>query len=1064
MTVRAVETFIEVNAGFFEGKIQWSHTDLEPSSFQTNIVRVGNYGELITTGGEGRILLGSLHFCSLQIIDDGGILLVEPFKGNNTIKGQGNIQNSIYLRCFDKSTFIQLFSSLLFWQNLKPRGVLNKRVIKKFNQKQHNRFSTTLTRDLLVASCKIYGVLPKSKNMEIVRGPEVTIFQDNELSRQEKWFTAMVILKSNGLLELINESDGQSIYCIDITRLTRDEVRELHNSIFQSSNYLFIGKIYQLRKECVMENTLSSFSSENYIISNQLPKVERIILEFPYRIDVDDWLVALKSFTIGHYVGLDNTNLLRVSRTASVNILEASGLNTVQDGTRLYAEIQVWDVPWYRTAIVSTSNKCAFFRECFDLDLPMTTSSFAVVLKKAYQRGYSVNDTVVGHIKINYSEIKDSSFNPRLYLIDDKGESVANMYTTFDKQANYILPPTNFSHFEKMLENLDFAKLLNFINTKNKQQEHHQDLEKTSVLLLDIFQSLSRQKDWFLALIDMEIKKAFVDSQNSPSKLPNGCNLYNSLFRGNSLLTKSIELYNLRVGREYLEKVIGEFVKMVISHNYSTEMDPIRIQEEDPDIKNTILEKNFNVLLKYLDELWFKIYQTSNDLPDQIKQQLSILRKKIELYTNDTTVVLNCITGFIFLRFFCPVLLNPKLFFLTKDHQTGENKRTLTLISKILLGFSNRTEIGAKEPYLTRFNSEFISKHRAQLLDYLDKITLKKLDFSPSILRLSSSLERPDISLPSKDLIKELPTVPFLIDKYLRIDQLVDMVSNQKINPELLDEFGSKEEDEYLMKSSSEDFDGNTEIYKIGSLEFEKLILNENRHIGDIDHVKEKHDEDDSFEFGSDRFIQVLLKTEESDGVFNYINANSSLKDLIAEADRLSSKKARLTAKLSTFETAKDIPNLESFANRILSTTVIDPQKRVLRYASNIGGSKDLKLLNLDSTYNSMKLKFSPSSLETSRSSYNLNRLSQIQDLKKTPTRTLQRMIRSASLNTISSFNKSHPQPLEFTEEPDPKKKSIEIDINTKDILMEKENATEVGIDPTKRRSGLIGWFQRTGK
>ncbi|KAH3677079.1 hypothetical protein WICMUC_001834 [Wickerhamomyces mucosus] len=968
---RSIRSEIEQNAGLFDGQIEWSTEGIE--IFNKGQVKIGSLGDLVVIRPEELVLIHGLQECSIQVIDNKGTIFIESFKG----------REHVYLKCSERTTFVKLFSSLILWQGLKSRGILNK-TIKKSHCPTLNTES-----NLLVASCKIFGLLPKGKNVETVQGPDITLFQTDP---NERWFTAMVVLKSNGRFQLINESDGQLLYSIDVKKLTSDEVRELHNSIFESSNYLFLGIIKQLRTENISNNFFSH--DEIFTISNELPKVKRIILEFPYRIDVDDWFVALKSFTMGEYVGIDNTNLLRVSRTVNLNILEVSELS-IDDGSKLYVEVQLWHQPWYRTAIVESLERASFFRESFDIDLPATTSSFTIVLKKANSFNYSISDQVLGYSLIRYEDLTNKLFDERI-PINSSNKTNANVYVLISKATNYILPAENFNNIEQMILNLDFSQLLNYVISKNNQQ----DLERTSVILLDIFQSLQRENDWFSALLDFEIGKVFSSSISINHSHRNGNNLYNSLFRSNSLLTKSLEVYNLRVGQEYLEKVVGEFIIDVITKDSQTEIDPMRISESDESKKSQIIDANYKTLSKYIEIAWDKIYKTSNDLPEQIKQQLKSLRNKIELFTTDTTITLNCVTGFIFLRFFCPVLLNPKLFFLTKAHQTGNNKRTLTLISKVLLTFANRSSFGAKEPYLIRFNKEFIEKHQSELLDYLDKVTMKKLDFTAKRLKLSSSLERSDILLTSKDSLKELPTLPFLIDKYLRIDQLVDMVSNERLNPEILDEFGTQNFDEKIIVNGNDSVE---ELYKIGSLEFEKLIL-------DQENNSNKTDED--FEFGSEKFIKVLLKTNESEEIFNYINANSSLKDLITEADKLSAKKARLTAKLSTSETVNEIYDLDEYIKKILNNTVIDPQKNIFKISELSTSHRDLKPLCNDSTYNLLKFKFSnDEGIQSSTSTYAFNNRSNESLSKKehkSPTKRIQRMIRSASLNTITSFTRSN--------------------------------------------------------
>ncbi|CAM9023180.1 unnamed protein product [Wickerhamomyces anomalus] len=891
LDAKSIRSLIKNNQGGFREQLEWSNNG---DRYESNTIKITPKGELIILQTSEKPIR-SLQSCCIQVIDSK--IIVQSY----------NKKHQVHLKPADKTTFVKLLSALLFWQNMRPRGIANKQLtIPYHNSKQSQSES------LLVCSCKIFGQIPKNKNVEVLEGPAVPLFPDSN----EGWFTAMVVLKSNGVLELLGESDGSLLYSIDVKLLTRSEIREIHNSIFESSNYLFVGVIPNLRNEVQLQNC----STHNIIptISNEMGRVSRIILEFPYRIDVEDWLVALSAFAKREYVGLDNKNLLRVSRRINLGILEASlneQLPKFNDETsKIYAEVTVWDAPWLRTSIIE-------------------------------------NDQILGYSIIDSSVLNDEAYHQETRIpLELDGANIGQICITIQNQKSYILPTDNFNNFEQMMLNLNPKKLLNYVISK---QGGHEYLEKTSIILLDIFQALQKENEWFNALVDEEVNKTTL----TKTKMNETTNLYNTLFRGNSVLTKSLEIYNLRVGQEYLEKVVGKVITKIIANKQSTEIDPMRVYEDDEALKNDMLQHNMELLLQYVEELWSRVYNTSNDLPQQIKQQLILLRKKIEMYTNDTKITLNCITGFLFLRFFCPVILNPKLFFLTKDHQTGEIKRTLTLISKILLTFSNRVLFGAKEPYMMKLNELFIKKHEDELMDYLDKVTGKKLDFNPKHLKLSTSLERTDIILTSKNLLKELPTVPYLIDKYLRLDQLVDKISTEYISPKVIDDYADNENkvEEETGESSP------TELYKIGSLEFEKLVIK-------TDNNKSTNQD---FEFGS-------------------------LKDLIIEADRLSSKKARLTAKLSTYESAEDIDDIDSFIENLLITTIVDENKNFLK----VHDQKTSNLRNLanSSTLSSIKLRFGgdldagaipPSSISSKR---------------------ISRIIRSASINTISSFTGSNEQ------------------------------------------------------
>ena len=78
-------------------------------------------------------------------------------------------------------------------------------------------------------------------------------------------------------------------------------------------------------------------------------------------------------------------------------------------------------------------------------------------------------------------------------------------------------------------------------------------------MLLYIFQSLGIEEEWFKSLIEVELvtvdkitRKNYLQKKTN---LAQSTNVFNTLFRGSSIFTKSLERYNFRVGQEYLEKV-----------------------------------------------------------------------------------------------------------------------------------------------------------------------------------------------------------------------------------------------------------------------------------------------------------------------------------------------------------------------------------------------------------------------------------------------------------------------------------------------------------------------------
>lgn len=65
------------------------------------------------------------------------------------------------------------------------------------------------------------------------------------------------------------------------------------------------------------------------------------------------------------------------------------------------------------------------------------------------------------------------------------------------------------------------------------------------------------------------------------------------------------------------------------------------------------------------------------------------------------------VSGFIFLRFFCPAILNPKMFGIIEEHPDGTAARNLTLIAKGIQNLANLVP-SAKEPFMS-FMEEYLS-------------------------------------------------------------------------------------------------------------------------------------------------------------------------------------------------------------------------------------------------------------------------------------------------------------------------------------------------------------------
>lgn len=79
------------------------------------------------------------------------------------------------------------------------------------------------------------------------------------------------------------------------------------------------------------------------------------------------------------------------------------------------------------------------------------------------------------------------------------------------------------------------------------------------------------------------------------------------------------------------------------------------------------------------------------------------------------------VSGFLFLRFLVPAIMNPKLFYLQDRHPNKRTSRTLTLLAKIVQNIGNLRLTLGKESYLEPM-LPFIEHSVTKLKKYLDDL------------------------------------------------------------------------------------------------------------------------------------------------------------------------------------------------------------------------------------------------------------------------------------------------------------------------------------------------------
>lgn len=211
-------------------------------------------------------------------------------------------------------------------------------------------------------------------------------------------------------------------------------------------------------------------------------------------------------------------------------------------------------------------------------------------------------------------------------------------------------------------------------------------VRKLAEILLNIFQVSAQASEWLLSLVEDEIDNVHKETHHSRYRygrriasndsFESGLEREvivrdlgksavveaNQLFRGNTLLTKALDCHMKRLGHDYLEETLGEKIRNIDESNPDCEIDPNRVQDPDD------LERNWQDLSKLIESVWSSISASALRCPPELRMIFRHIAACAEDRYGDflRTITYSSVSGFLFLRFFCPALLNPHLFGLLK--------------------------------------------------------------------------------------------------------------------------------------------------------------------------------------------------------------------------------------------------------------------------------------------------------------------------------------------------------------------------------------------------------------
>lgn len=189
------------------------------------------------------------------------------------------------------------------------------------------------------------------------------------------------------------------------------------------------------------------------------------------------------------------------------------------------------------------------------------------------------------------------------------------------------------------------------------------------------------------------------------------------IFRGNTLATKCVDAFMKLIGSSYLHRVLKEHIAAISEDKKSCEVDPSKVE------KGENVGHNMAHLRETAEKITEDIFASADLVPAQFREVFHGIQTTIlEQWPEDETSRYTAVSGFLFLRFFNPAILGPKLFGLLDTFPSFVASRTFTLLSKILQNLANLIEFGQKEPFLADMNQYILAK-KGDMKRFLDTVS-----------------------------------------------------------------------------------------------------------------------------------------------------------------------------------------------------------------------------------------------------------------------------------------------------------------------------------------------------
>jgi hypothetical protein len=718
-------------------------------------------------------------------------------------------------------------AALLCWQQLRPAGV-------RFpNARGSNSPSNTGRPDMRRRGSSAAGSAT-SKDANIIKVGKVMLWDKGVATSPRaivkrpstrdlrgtttSWVKVSCILQDNGEFKLMSENDVTVLSVIELAQLSRCAVQQLDKSVLDEDYCIAIFPIYAST-------------------SRQLTIFRPVYIALDSRVLFEVWFVLLRAFAVPDLYGVDPiteqameiTNfdtgfegqMFRLEKSIQVRVTEAKlqkldhhkpehrdrhgkGERDPLTGNYL-AEVILDGEVRARTTMQADTNR-PFWREVVQFtELATTLPYLSIVLKRVdgnlesfshqlqaslgLPKTGNLTEVLCGAVDIPLEKLERGKDHEDWHQIhDERNESIGSMSVKVNHEELVVLMSRDYAPLSDLLHKFSIGL------TSQVAVAMPQQLRRTAEIFLNIFQVSSSSSEWLLALAEEEIDG--ISGQSSLKKMRFGRRLKsndsansasdreqvvrdmgkslageaNLLFRGNSLLTQALEFHMRRLGKEYLEEILCDKIFEINEINPDCEVDPSRIQHPDD------LSQHWTQLMQLTTEVWECIANSATKLPAELRHILKYIRAVAEDRYGDflRTVTYTSVSGFLFLRFICPAILNPKLFGLLRDNPRPKAQRTLTLIAKGLQALGNLSTFGKKEGWMEPMN-KFLNTQRQPFKDFIDQVCSIPTERVGAALPATYTTPITILGRLSPTSREGFPALPYLIDHARNFASLIKL-------------------------------------------------------------------------------------------------------------------------------------------------------------------------------------------------------------------------------------------------------------------------------------------------